>query len=182
MSQRLAVGRLRNAEIRDLPPAVRQRFTLGTSVHRYAANLCLRAVHNETRQHAKAVLAGVYQFAVFDHMAVAREEREKADNWQGTLDSLQEFATTLPDRAVKNLLPLLRMVSGKEIQVAYPRNASLHDFYQICRTLLQLRPNESLALLRAGQVPFPHRLLHCSRDSRAATWVKRMVFDVVVHE
>ena len=136
------------------------------------------------------------------------EEREKADNWQATLDSLKKFATTLPSRAVKNFpewsdaekslpaarlseltrrildLPLLRMVSGKEMQVPYPRNASLHDFYQICRKLLQLRPNESLALLRAGpgQGDFHQRLLHCSRDRHAATWVKRMVFDVVVHK
>ena len=201
----LEIRRLRNALVRDLTPAARQRFTLATSVHRYAANLCLRGVHNETRRHAKAVLAEVYQVAVLDHMD---EEREKADNWQATLDSLKKFATTLPTRAVNNFpewsdaekslpaarlseltrrtldLPLLRMVSGKEMQVPYPRNASLHDFYQICRKLLQLRPNESLALLRAGpgQGDFHQRLLHCSRDRHAATWVKRMVFDVVVHK
>ena len=201
----LEIRRLRNAPVRDLPRAARQRFTLATSVRRYAANLCLRAVHNETRRHAKAVLAEVYQVAVLDHMD---EEREKADNWQATLDSLKKFATTLPTRAVKNFpewsdaekslpaarlseltrrtldLPLLRMVSGKEMQVPYPRNASLHDFYQICRKLLQLRPNESLALLRAGpgQGDFHQRLLHCSRDRHAATWVRRMVFDVVVHK
>ena len=205
MPRPLEIRRLRNAPVRDLPPAARQRFTLATSVRRYAANLCLRAVHNETRRHAKAVLAEVYQVAVLDHMD---EEREKADNWQATLDSLKKFATTLPTRAVKNFpewsdaekslpaarlseltrrtldLPLLRMVSGKEMQVPYPRNASLHDFYQICRKLLQLRPNESLALLRAGpgQGDFHQRLLHCSRDRHAATWVKRMVFDVVVHK
>ena len=181
MPRQLEIRRLCNAPVRDLPPAARQRFTLATSVHRYAANLCLRAVHNETRRHAKAVLAEVYQTRA---KAVAREEREKADNRQATLDSLKKFATTLPDLAVKNLLPLLRMVSGKEMQVPYPRNASLHDFYQICRKLLQLRPNESLALLRArpGQGDFHQRLLPCSRDRHAATWVKRMVFDVVVHK
>ena len=205
MPRQLEIRRLCNAPVRDLPPAARQRFTLATSVRRYAANLCVRAVHNETRRHAKAVLAEVYQVAVLDHMD---EEREKADNWQATLDSLKTFATTLPTRAVKNFpewsdaekslpaarlslltrrtldLPLLRMLSGKEMQVPYPRNASLHDFYQICRKLLQLRPNESLALLsaRPGQGDFHQRLLSCSRDQHAANWVTRMVYDVVVHK
>jgi len=99
MPRRLEVRRLRNAPVRDLPPAARQRFTLATSVRRYAANLCLRAVYNETRRHAQAALAEVYQVAVFDHMD---EEREKADNRQATLDSLKKFATTLPTRAVKS--------------------------------------------------------------------------------
>ena len=155
MPHRLEVRRLRNASVRDLPPAARERFTLATSLRRYAANLCLRAVHNETRQHAKAVLAEVYQVAVLDHMG---EERQNPS------------------------LPLLRMASGKEIQVRYPRDASLHDFYQICRNLLQLRPNESLALLRAGHGTLPQRLLHCSRACHAARWVKGMVFGVVVHK
>ena len=113
---------------------------------------CARSIHNETRQHAKAVLAEVYQVAVLDHMD---EERQNPS------------------------LPLLRMASGKEIQVRYPRDASLHDFYQICRNLLQLRPNESLALFPTA---FPQRLLHCSRACHAARWVKGMVFGVVVHK
>ena len=125
---------------------------LARAVIRQARQAAIR----QARQAAQGLLHEIYQDMVED--VADKEELEKLErtSWQDKLEKLRQFARALPERRIRYVpaslpggqslpaalladhrshllrMPLLRLMSGKEIVVEIPRHCSTHDFLSTC--------------------------------------------------
>lgn len=202
-------ARLRNAPVSVLPAHAREKIVAHSLARQYTSKVLARAVIRQARQAAirqarqaaQGLLHEIYQDMVED--VADKEELEKLErtSWQDKLEKLRQFARALPERRIRyvpaslpgdqslpaalladhrSYMPILRLMSGKEIVVEIPRHCSTHDFYQLARTALNLGRSTSLALVRVGPGSFEDRLLPCVR-SESSGLIRRRVFQVVTH-
>ena len=73
-------------------------------------------------------------------------------------------------------------IGGPSLALKYDTGATLHDFYQISRRILNVPRVGSLALLRPWRGTFDERLLSCSRWIDAHQCVRGRVFEVFQHK
>ena len=173
---------------------------LARAVIRQARQAAIR----QARQAAQGLLHEIYQDVVEDVVDKENLEKLERTSWQDKLEKLRQFARALPERRIRYVpssfpgdqslpaamladhrshllrMPILRLMSGKEIVVEIPRHCSTHDFYQLARTALNLGRSTSLALVRVGPGSFEDRLLPCVR-SESSGLIRRRVFQVVTH-
>ena len=190
---------------------MQERWQEQMLARRYTRDVIARAIIRQTRHLAHQLLHDVY-FAMVDDFVddlssseedtwvTTRAERQK------TIDGFQQFAARLKGRQVlhgpgisdedrglpaafladRNRRQLnmtrLRLISGEEVAIKVPGEASLHDFCIQVRNTLGLQKHISLALLRVGPGGFDNRLLSCSRHINAGRHVRKTVFEVVLHK
>ena len=197
-------ARLRNAPVSVLPAHAREKIVAHSLARQYTSKVLARAVIRQARQAAQGLLHEIYQDVVEDVVDKENLEKLERTSWQDKLEKLRQFARALPERRIRYVpsslpgdqslpaamladhrshllrMPILRLMSGKEIVVEIPRHCSTHDFYQLARTALNLGRSTSLALVRVGPGSFEDRLLPCVR-SESSGLIRRRVFQVVTH-
>ena len=194
---------MRNVPVSSLPDTIRDQFVSRVGSRRYVLSLVTRILLlQEVKQSLQHFLQDIYQTAINDHV---QEKLESAAARRATLLGFQQFAANFGSRCVlhgpplseaeqglpaaqladriRRLLdlPRVRLMSGETKVVHYPREASLHDFYQIVRETLGLPMHHSLVLLRGGPGSSEASVLSCSRHVLASKWVKKAVFVALTH-
>ena len=149
--------RLRNVPVRVLSASMQERWQQQMLARRYTQDVLARAViraveRDIERRQPQSTQAG------HDAALLANRNRRQRD------------------------MTRLRLFSGEEVAIEVPEEASLHDFYIQVRNTLGLQKHISLALLRVGPGGFDNRLLSCSRRVNAWRFVKKTVFEVVMHK
>ena len=192
----MARDRVRNVPVSSLADPIRDQFNSRVGSRRYVLSLVTRILLLEVKQSLQHFLEDVYQTAI-EHV---QEKLQPDAARRATLHGFQQFAASLGSRCVLHGpplseaeqglpaaaladrtrrfidLPRVRHLSGEEQVVHYPKDASLHDFYQIVRETLGLPMHHSLVLLRGGTGSSEASVLSCSRHVLASKWVKKAFF------
>ena len=194
-------GRVRNVPVSSLADPIRDQFNSRVGSRRYVLSLVTRILLLEVKQSLQHFLEDGYQTAI-EHV---QEKLQPDAARRATLHGFQQFAASLGSRCVLHGpplgeaeqglpaalladrtrrfidLPRVRHLSGEEQVVHYPKDASLHDFYQIVRETLGLPMHHSLVLLRGGTGSSEASVLSCSRHVLASKWVKKAFFVALTH-